>query len=164
MRPQPLPPGPGQESVWDYPRPPRLEDTSRHIQVVFNGIVIADTRRARRVLETSHPPIYYISPDDIQMQYLKPTSRSSMCEWKGSASYYAVTVAGKSAPDAAWTYRRPTPAFVTIRDYVAFYPQVMDSCTVDGEQVTPQPGEFYGGWITRDVVGPFKGEPGSWGW
>ena len=164
MRPQPLPPGPGQELVWEYPRPPRLEDTSRHIQVVFNGIVIADTRRARRVLETSHPPIYYIPPDDIQMQYLKPTSRSSMCEWKGSASYYTVTVAGKSAPDAAWTYRRPTPAFVTIRDYVAFYPQLMNSCTVDGERVTPQPGEFYGGWITNDVVGPFKGEPGSWGW
>ena len=163
MRPQPLPPGPGQESVWEYPRPPRLEDTSRHIQVVFNGIVIADTRRARRVLETSHPPIYYIPPDDIQMQYLKPTSRSSMCEWKGSASYYAVTVAGKSAPDAAWTYRRPTPAFVTIKDFVAFYPQMMDSCTVDGERVIPQPGEFYGGWITSDVVGPFKGEPGSWG-
>ena len=164
MRPQPLPPGPGQESVWDYPRPPRLEDTSRHIQVVFNGIVIADTRRARRVLETSHPPVYYIPPDDIQIQYLKPTSRSSMCEWKGSASYYTMTVAGKSAPDAAWTYRRPTPAFVTIKDFVAFYPQLMDSCTVDGEQVTPQPGEFYGGWITNDVVGPFKGEPGSWGW
>ena len=150
--------------MWEYPRPPRVEDTAKHIQVVFNGVVIADTRRARRVLETSHPPIYYIPPDDIQMQYLKPTSRSSMCEWKGSASYYAVTVAGKSAPDAAWTYRRPTPAFVTIKDYVAFYPQLMDSCTVDGEQVTPQPGEFYGGWITRDVVGPFKGEPGSWGW
>ena len=164
MRPQPLSPGPGQESVWEYPRPPRVEDTAKHILVVFNGVVIADTRRARRVLETSHPPIYYIPPDDIQMQHLKPTSRSSMCEWKGSASYYAVTVAGKSAPDAAWTYRRPTPAFVTIKDYVAFYPQMMDSCTVDGEHVTPQPGEFYGGWITRDVVGPFKGEPGSWGW
>ena len=164
MRPKPLPPGPSQESVWEYPRPPRLEDTSRHIQVVFNGIVIADTRRARRVLETSHPPIYYIPPDDIQMQYLRSTSRSSTCEWKGPASYYALTVAGKSAPDAAWTYRRPTPAFVTIKDYVAFYPQVMDACTVDGEQVTPQPGEFYGGWITNDVVGPFKGEPGSWGW
>ena len=87
-----------------------------------------------------------------------------MCEWKGSASYYAVMVGGKSAPDAAWTYRRPTPAFVTIKDFVAFYPQLMDSCTVDGERVTPQPGEFYGGWITNDVVGPFKGEPGSWGW
>ena len=164
MRPKPLPPGPGQESVWDYPRPPRVEDTAKHLQVVFNGVVIADTRRARRVLETSHPPIYYIPPGDIQMQYLQPTSRSSMCEWKGPASYYTVTVAGKSAPDAAWTYRRPTPAFVTIKDFVAFYPQLMDSCTVDGEHVTPQPGEFYGGWITRDVVGPFKGEPGSWGW
>ena len=97
MRPQPLPPGPGQESVWEYPRPPRLEDTSRHIRVVFNGVVIADTRRARRVLETSHPPVYYIPPDDIQMQYLQPTSRSSTCEWKGGASYYTVTVAGKSA-------------------------------------------------------------------
>lgn len=164
MRPQPLPTGPGQESVWNYPRPPRLEDTSRRIQVVFNGVVIADTRRAQRVLETSHPPVYYIPPEDIQMQYLQASSRGSMCEWKGQASYYTVAVAGKSAPDAAWTYRRPTPAFVTIKDHVAFYPQMMDACTVDGELVTPQPGEFYGGWITSDVVGPFKGEPGSWGW
>ena len=164
MRPQPLSPGPGQESVWEYPRPPRVEDTAKHILVVFNGVVVASTRRARRVLETSHPPVYYIPPDDIQMQYLQQTSRGSMCEWKGPASYYTVTVAGKSAPDAAWTYRRPTPAFVAIKDYVAFYPQLMDSCTVDGERVTPQPGEFYGGWITSDVVGPFKGEPGSWGW
>ena len=164
MQPQPLPPDPGQESVWDYPRPPRLEDTSRHIQVVFNGALIADTRRARRVLETSHPPVYYLPPEDIQMQYLQVSSRGSMCEWKGQASYYTVAMAGKSAPDAAWTYRRPTPAFVAIKDYVAFYPQLMDSCTVDGERVIPQPGEFYGGWITSDVVGPFKGEPGSWGW
>ena len=117
------------------------------------------------MLETSHPPIYYVPPDNIQMQYFKPTSRSSMCEWKGSASYYAVTVAGKSAPDTAWTSGRPTAGLChAIKDYVAFYPQLINSCTVDGEQVTPQPGEFYGGWITRDVVGPFKGEPGSWGW
>lgn len=164
MRPQPLPPGPGQESVWGYPRPPRVENTAKHIQVVFNGVLIVDTRRARRVLETSHPPVYYLPPEDIQMQYLQASSRGSMCEWKGQASYYTVAMAGKSAPDAAWTYRRPTPAFVAIKDYVAFYPQLMDACTVDGELVMPQPGEFYGGWITSDVVGPFKGEPGSWGW
>jgi uncharacterized protein (DUF427 family) len=157
-------PGPGQESVWDYPRPPRVEETPRHIRIVFNGVVIADTRRAWRVLETSHPPVFYIPPADIRMQHLQPTSRSSACEWKGQASYFTVTVAGKTAANAAWTYHRPTPAFAAIKDYIAFYPQPMDSCTVDGEQVTPQPGEFYGGWITADVVGPFKGEPGSWGW
>ena len=110
MRPQPLPPGPGQESVWEYPRPPRLEDTSRHIQVVFNSIVIADTRRARRVLETSHPPIYYIPPDDIQMQYLKPTSRSSMCEWKGSAAYYTCLLYTSPSPRDRTRSRMPSSA------------------------------------------------------
>ena len=164
MKPHPVAPGPGQESVWDYPRPPRVEETTRHIRIVFNGVVIADTRRAWRVLETSHPPVYYIPPADIQMQVLQPTSQGSTCEWKGQASYYTVDVAGKAAANAAWAYRRPTPAFAAIKDCVAFYPRPMDTCTVDGEPVTPQPGEFYGGWITRDVVGPFKGEPGSWNW
>lgn len=164
MKPQRIPPGPGQESVWDYPRPPRLEDTDRHIQVIFNGVVIADTRRAKRVLETSHPPVYYIPPEDIRMEFLALTSGRSFCEWKGQAGYYSITVEDKAAANAAWYYPNPTPAFAGIKNYVAFYPQTMDACTVDGEQVRPQPGEFYGGWITSDVVGPFKGEPGSWGW
>lgn len=159
-----LEPGPGQESVWDYPRPPRLEDSPRHIQVVFNGEVIADTRRARRVLETSHPPGYYIPPEDIKMEYLRPTGRQSWCEWKGRAGYYTVDVAGKQSPDAAWTYADPTAGFEAIKNHVAFYPGRMDACFLDGERVQAQPGDFYGGWITSHIVGPFKGGPGTRGW
>lgn len=164
FKPKPIKPGPGQESVWDYPRPPRLEATEKQIQIVFNGVVIADTRRAYRVLETSHPPVYYIPPDDIVAGVLVAVNGRSFCEWKGQASYYSVRVGGQEAHKVAWTYPNPTPAFAPIKHYVAFYAGPMDACTVDGERVTPQPGDFYGGWITSDVVGPFKGEPGSWGW
>ncbi len=157
-------PEPGQESVWDYPRPPRLEESSKHIQIVFNGVTIVDTQRAKRVLETSHPPVYYIPPLDIKMEYLVRTIQESFCEWKGGAFYYTVVVGDKQAPNAAWAYPNPTPNFASIKDYLAFYPQIMDVCSVDGEQVQPQPGGFYGGWITSDIVGPFKGEPGTWGW
>ncbi len=157
-------PGTGQESVWDYPRPPRLEPTSRHLQIVFAGQVIADTRRGYRVLETSHPPVYYLPPDDIRMEFLVLAQGTSSCEWKGSAGYYTVKVGERTAPKAAWFYARPSPEFAEIRGFVAFYATRMDSCTVDGEQVTPQPGGFYGGWITSDVVGPFKGEADTWGW
>jgi uncharacterized protein (DUF427 family) len=150
--------------VWDYPRPPRVEKTGKHIQVIFNGVVIADTRGAWRVLESSHPPIYYIPPEDIKMEYLTRTARSSYCEWKGQAIYYTVSVEGKQAPHAAWAYARPTAGFERIKDCMAFYPQLMDVCTVDGEVAQPQPGGFYGGWITHDIVGPFKGEPGTMGW
>lgn len=153
-----------QESVWDYPRPPRVEDSAKHIQVVFNGEVIADTRRARRVLETSHPPVYYIPPEDIKQEYLAPTSRQTYCEWKGQARYYTITVGERQARHGAWAYPRPTPAFISITDYVAFYPGAMDACYVDGERVQAQPGNFYGGWITGDIVGPFKGGAGSQGW
>jgi uncharacterized protein (DUF427 family) len=164
LRPKPIVPQAGQESVWDYPRPPRLEASPKQVQVVFNGITIADSRRSYRVLETSHPPVYYIPPPDIQMQYLQPTSRQSFCEWKGAASYYAIAVGDKQVTDAAWYYPNPTATFIAIKDCVAFYPHLMDACYVDGEQVIPQPGGFYGGWITNDIVGPFKGIPGSWGW
>ncbi len=164
MRPQPLPLQPGQESVWDYPRPPRLEATTRHIQVICNGVAIADSTHAYRVLETSHPPVYYIPPKDIRMEYLKASPRTTFCEWKGHGVYYHVHVADKHLLDVAWYYPNPTPAFATIKDYVAFYPRPMDACYVDGKRVQPQPGKFYGGWITPDIVGPFKGEPGSWGW
>ncbi len=164
MNRQRIEPGPGQESVWDYPRPPRLEDTPKHLQVVFNGVTIADTRRAKRVLETSHPPVYYIPPEDIRMEHLLKTSRSSFCEWKGQAGYYTIAVGERQAPDAAWFYSNPTPAFASVKDYVAFYASRMDACYVDGEKVEAQPGDFYGGWITRDIVGPFKGGAGTWGW
>ncbi len=157
-------PGPGQESVWDYPRPPRVEDSSKRIRVIFGGETIADTTRARRVLETSHPPVYYIPLDDVRPDVLERTARSSVCEWKGRAAYYTVRVAGREAPDVGWFYPDPTPAFEGIRDYVAFYPSRMDACYVDDERVRSQEGDFYGGWITADVVGPFKGAPGTWGW
>lgn len=164
MIPRRIEPEPGQESVWDYPRPPCLEDSAKHIQIVFNGVIIADTHRAKRVLETSHPPVYYIPPEDIQMDYLLKTTQGSFCEWKGQAVYYTVVVGDQQATNTAWAYPNPTPNFAEIKDYLAFYPQYMDACSVDGEQVQPQPGNFYGGWITKDIVGPFKGSPGSWGW
>lgn len=164
MKPKPVQPKEGQESVWDYPRPPRVEATDKHIQVVFNGVVIADTRRAQRVLETSHPPVYYIPPEDVNMAYLETADGGSFCEWKGAARYYTVVVDGKRASNAAWYYPQPTPAFSSIKNHIAFYAGKMDRCTVDGEEVRPQPGSFYGGWITDDVVGPFKGEPGTMGW
>lgn len=157
-------PGPGQESVWDYPRPPALEDTFRHIQVRFHGVTIADTRRAKRVLETSHPPVYYIPPEDVRMDLLKENPDATWCEWKGLARYYDVEVDGVRAPAAAWYFPLPTRIYEPMKGYVAFYPQVMEACFVDGERVRPQPGDFYGGWITSDVVGPFKGEPGTEGW
>lgn len=165
MRPmQRVPPGPGQESVWDYPRPPRVEPTSRRVRVVFGGVTIADTRRALRVLETSHPPTYYIPPDDIRMEYLTPTGKRSFCEFKGMAGYYTVQVGERRAANAAWFYAQPSSGYEAIAGYVAFYPSRMDACYVDDEQVVAQEGDFYGGWITSDIVGPFKGGPGTWGW
>jgi uncharacterized protein (DUF427 family) len=164
VHPQRIVPQSGQESVWDYPRPPRLEDTSKHIQVIFNGVTIADTRRAQRVLETSHPPSYYIPPEDIQMQYLIKSPRTTYCEWKGEGGYYTLVVGQKRAENVVWYYPNPVATFAEIKDYLAFYAGPMDACYVDGEKVQSQPGEFYGGWITSDIVGPFKGEPGSWAW
>lgn len=161
---KPIPPQPGQESVWDYPRPPRLEPSERHIQIIFNDVVIADTRRAQRVLETSHPPTYYIPPEDIRTEYLIVARGSSVCEWKGVARYYTVRVGDHEVEAAAWAYPAPTPAFAAIRNHLAFYAQKMDRCLVDGQAARPQPGGFYGGWVTDDVVGPFKGEPGTMWW
>ncbi|MFO7625461.1 MAG: DUF427 domain-containing protein [Anaerolineales bacterium] len=164
MRPKRIPPGPGQESVWDYPRPPRVEAVPERIRVIFNGQVIADTYRAWRVLETSHPPVYYIPPEDIHMEYIQDAQGSSFCEWKGQACYHDVVVGEARAEKAAWSYPQPQPGFEAIRASLAFYAGPMDECTVDGERVTPQPGGFYGGWITSRITGPFKGQPGSWGW
>jgi uncharacterized protein (DUF427 family) len=164
MRPERIEPGPGQESVWDYPRPPRLEACDKHIQVTFNGVVVADTRRAFRVLETSHPPTYYIPAEDVRSDCLVPSGRSSFCEWKGRASYHSIVVGDRRSHDAAWSYPEPSPAFAAIRGHLAFYPSRVDVCTVDGEVVRAQAGDFYGGWITDAIVGPFKGEPGTSGW
>ena len=156
--------GPGRESVWDYPRPARIEETARQVKVVFNGEVIADTRRAKRVLETSHPPVYYIPPEDIRMEYLIKMSRRTWCEWKGQASYCGLSVGGPQVKDTAWFYPNPAPDYEAVQGHVAFYPGRMDACYVDGERVEAQPGDFYGGWITDDIVGPFKGRPGTAGW
>lgn len=164
MSPERIAPGPGQESAWDYPRPPRVEDAEAHLRVVFNGATVADTRRGRRVLETSHPPVYYFPPDDVDQACLEEASGHTWCEWKGRASYYHVTVGDRRAERAAWVYRDPREGYEAIKDYVAFYPAPMDGCYVDGERARPQPGGFYGGWVTDDVVGPFKGTPGSQGW
>jgi uncharacterized protein (DUF427 family) len=163
-RPQPLPLEPGQESVWDYPRPPRLEPVPQRLRVVFNGKTIADSQGGYRVLETSHPPVYYIPTSDIQPGVLVAANRGSFCEWKGQASYWHVQVADQQALDAAWSYEQPTNSFAAIQGYVAFYAGRMQVCYVDDELVTPQPGGFYGGWITAKIIGPFKGSPGSWGW
>ncbi|RMF24046.1 MAG: DUF427 domain-containing protein [Cyanobacteria bacterium J083] len=163
-RPKPIKPQPGQESVWDYPRPPKLETCTKRIQVVFNGVIIADSNDNYRILETSHPPVYYISPQAIKTEYLQSNPQQSFCEWKGVAHYYDVVVKEKKLEAVAWFYPSPTARFKAIANYVAFYAQPMDACLVDGEKVTPQPGGFYGGWITKNIVGPFKGEPGSWGW
>lgn len=152
------------ERVWGDPRSPRPEPTPKRIRVEFAGVVLADTRSAFRVLETSHPPVYYIPPTDVAMQYLVKTPGSSYCEWKGRAGYYSVVVGGARLEKVAWFYADPTPAFQRIRDYIAFYPGPMDGCFVDGERVLPQPGDFYGGWITSDLVGPFKGGAGTRGW
>ena len=157
-------PGPGQESVWDYPRPPALEPVARRIRIVAAGELIVDTTAAWRVLETSHPPGYYIPPGDIRPGVLVPVHGGSVCEWKGRAEYFSVRVAGCELPNVAWAYPEPTPRFAPITGYVAFYAGPMDRCLVDDEVVVPQPGGFYGGWITGDVVGPFKGGPGTWGW
>ncbi len=157
-------PGPGQESVWDYPRPPRFEETSRHIQIVLDGVIMADTRRSKRVLETSHPPVYYIPRDYIRMDLLRPASGRSWCEWKGEASYYDAVIEDRIFSKVAWAYPEPTAAFEAIAGHLAFYPSKMDRCSVDGETVLPQQGDFYGGWITSDIIGPFKGAPGTMGW
>jgi uncharacterized protein (DUF427 family) len=157
-------PGPGQESVWDYPRPPRIEDTSRRIRVIFNHVCVAQSTRAKRVLETSHPPVYYFPPQDVAHEYLRQTERTSFCEWKGQANYFAVYVYERSEDNAAWCYRQPSPVFEAIKDHIAFYPSKMDACYVEDEMVSAQPGDFYGGWITKDIVGPFKGQPGTGFW
>lgn len=150
--------------MWDYPRPPRLEATPRRLTVVLGGEVIADTTRGYRVLETSHPPVYYFPPEDIGDDALEPAEGSSFCEWKGAAGYLTVVGGGIRAERAAWYYPRPTRAFLAIANHVAFYAAAMDECLVDGERARPQDGGFYGGWVTDDVVGPFKGAPGSAGW
>ncbi|MGZ8177777.1 DUF427 domain-containing protein [Williamsia sp. SKLECPSW1] len=162
--PTPEKPGPGQESVWDYPRPPRLETFAGSITIELGGQTIASTTRGWRVLETSHPPTYYVPQDAFVDGVLQPTDGASWCEWKGEAAYFDLVTPEKRAHRAAWTYPRPTPGFTDLAGAIAVMPALVDRATVDGETVIPQPGSFYGGWVTSRVVGPFKGIPGSMGW
>ena len=156
-------PGPGQESVWDYPRPPRIAPDSREVIVRLGGEIIAQTSSAVRVLETAGGPVFYLPPTDVRSEFLELSPRSSHCEWKGRAAYWTVRVGSQLEVDVGWSYPDPYPEFESMRDYLSFYPGRLE-CTVDGERVRPQPGGFYGGWITDEIVGPIKGGPGSQGW
>lgn len=164
MRPVPDKPGPGQESVWDYPRPPRLEPFAGLITIELGGEVIASTDRGWRVLETSHPPTYYLPRSAFRDGVLREAPGSSWCEWKGRARYFDLVTDTAVAAKAAWNYPEPTAGFEEISDAVAVMAAAVDRCTVNGETVIAQPGGFYGGWITSWVAGPFKGGPGSAGW
>ena len=161
---QPAIPGPGQESVWDYPRPPRVVASLERVVLRFNGAVIADTRDSVRVLETSHPPTYYLPRDAFCAGVLTPVNGHSVCEYKGVASYLSIVVGDRRADAVAWHYPRPAAGFEALAGRVAVYPGRLDECTVDGELVRAQPGDFYGGWITERIIGPFKGAPGTLGW
>jgi uncharacterized protein (DUF427 family) len=164
MEPRRIAPGPGQESVWDYPRPPRVEPVPERLRVVLGGEAVADTTRGWRVLETSGAPVYYLPRADCADGALEPSGRRTFCEWKGVAAYWTVRGGDRVEVDAAWGYPDPTARFEVLRDTVAFYCGRMDACFVGDERAEPQPGGFYGGWVTSRVVGPFKGEPGTEGW
>lgn len=164
MPPAPDVPGPGQESVWDYPRPPRLDPTAEEVVVEFAGVTIAHSTRAIRVLETSHPPGIYLPPDDVRLELLKGERGSTFCEWKGQAVYYSIEAGRRRSPRAAWAYPHPAAGYESIAGYLSFYPGRVDRCLLGGEEVIAQPGGFYGGWITSRVTGPFKGGPGTAGW
>ena len=153
-----------QESVWDYPRPPRVEPVHQRIVVEFGGLVLADTVRAHRVLETASPPVYYIPPNDVRTRHFEPSSHITVCEWKGAARYWTVRVGKAVASDAAWSYPEPSAGFEVIRGYFAFFARKMQACYVGKHLVVPQPGDFYGGWVTPEIVGPFKGAPGTEFW
>lgn len=156
-------PEPGQESVWDYPRPPDLKPDSRQVEVKLAGNLIASTNKAVRVLETASPPTFYLPPGDVNTELLSAVGGDSYCEWKGKASYWAITAGEQSVEHGAWSYENPTPNFSSIKGFYSFYPAKLE-CYVGAERVEPQPGGFYGGWMTSEIAGPVKGEPGTGGW
>ena len=165
MQPERTQPGPGQESVWDYPRPPVIERCDKRVKVVFGGHVIAESDRAVRVLETAGPPTIYVPLQDVETKFTRPVDDySTVCEWKGEATYLDIVVDDEVASKAAWTYLSPKEAFEELAGHVSFYPARLDGCFLDDEKVRPQPGDFYGGWVTDDIAGPFKGEPGTGAW
>jgi len=152
------------ENVADYPRPPALQRVPWHIRVELGGVVIAETERALRVLETHGAPVYYIRPGDVKQDLLEAEAGSTFCEWKGVARYWSVRAGERFARRAAWSYPDPVEAFAEIRDHLAFYVDRMDGCWVDGDRAEPQPGGFYGGWVTPEIRGPIKGAPGTRHW
>ncbi|MFF0203830.1 DUF427 domain-containing protein [Streptomyces sp. NPDC005017] len=152
------------ESVWDYPRPPAVEPDRRPVRVECGGHVIAETTHALRVLETSHPPVFYLPPEDVRFEFLRVADGGSWCEWKGEARFWDLAVGGELRGRAAWSYPRPAEPYGVLKGHLAFYAGRVDRCTVAGETVTPQEGDFYGGWITHEIRGPFKGAPGTLGW
>ncbi|MBT8211644.1 MAG: DUF427 domain-containing protein [Acidimicrobiia bacterium] len=152
------------ESVWDYPRPPRVEPSNEAVRVVHHGRIVAESTAALRVLETSHPPGIYIPAGDCDTDLLQASPTVTVCEFKGQASYVHLVVDGVAVENAAWVYRDPRPGYEQIRGCFSFYPGRVDACFVGDERVTPQEGGFYGGWITSGVSGPFKGSPGTRGW
>jgi len=156
-------PAAGQESVWDYPRPPAIVPDSREVVIRWGEREVARTRRAIRVLETAHPPSFYLPWDDVARDLLRPAEGSSICEWKGPAQYWSLIDGEERLPKVAWSYPRPYSGAEVLADCVAFYPASL-TCTVAGQAVLAQPGGFYGGWITPELVGPFKGEAGSGAW
>jgi len=163
------PVGPGEESVWDYPRPPRIEKVEKEISIVSKkdpSIIILKTKNAYRILETSHPPTYYMPVDEINKDYVKPSNhRSTFCEWKGVAKYWDVIIpqTKENYHGVGFSYPSPTQRYSEITNHISFYAKDF-ICKVDDEIVTPQPGNYYSGWITKNIKGPFKGGPGSWGW
>ncbi len=162
---QRIEPAPGQESAWDFPRPPAVVPSTREVRIEHGGDVVASSRRAVRVLETAGAPVWYVPREDVRMELLRPVpDRRTVCEWKGDATYFDVATNGGIAARAAWTYERPLPGYEAIAGHIAFYAGRVDLATIDGEPARPQPGGFYGGWVTDDVVGPFKGEPGTESW
>ena len=150
--------------MWDYPRPPRLEKVDQRVVIEADGLVVADTTSAYRVLETASPPTFYLPPGDVRMDLLALSGNESICEWKGRAVYHDLLIDGSHRRDVAWSYPDPFPEFEAIMDYLGFYPGRVDRCRVGEWVVSPQPGGFYAGWVTPDIVGPFKGDPGTGGW
>ena len=152
------------ESVWDYPRPPRLERVDWRVRVIQSGATVVDAPHAWRILETSQPPAYYVAPEFVDLDLLAPSDRRTFCEWKGVAEYADIVVGDDRVRDAGWTYRAPSAAFAAVAGHWAFYAQRADECWIDDERVTSNEGSFYGGWVTANVTGPFKGGPGTSHW
>lgn len=153
-----------EESVWDYPRPPKLEKVNSTVEVFFAGRRIASSNNALRILETSHPPTIYIPPEDIEKDVLIKSDQTTFCEWKGKGNYYHLESGSQRVENAAWYYPEPKKSYRELKDHLSFYPSKVEACFINGEKVEAQAGDFYGGWITSKIVGPFKGAPNTFGW